>query len=271
MGVRHVRVGETDAERLRVYFTVWLLGGGPAESEAGGQPQLSLNGAAFDSNGIGTLTAIGFGRYYAQLASSVVIAPGDVINTRYKSGITGEAEGDTFLVVSATDSLPVDVRSVSHYGTVFDGDVYFNSGLFGQRWKASSPSRKLQGLISATQIIDRLNYAGSKAESSQVLQFPRGNTYTDIDGTVTITKDVVVPEAVKQATYLIANRLLDGWDPDLESDNLAATGNRIDRAETKYQRDFIPEHMRAGIPSARAWSLLKPYLRDSQEITLVRV
>lgn len=264
MGQRNIGVSDTN---VKVYFKVKTVDGDPALSEAGGQPQISINGADYSDTGIGTLVAIGYGDYYALLSNSIIRVDGDVYRTRYKSGLTQESEGDSFVVGTPTQSI-----SISHYGTIEGGDLYFNAGLDGRRWKATSPTKKQQSLVSATRIIDKFNYAGSKANSGQILQFPRKNTYTDpITEEVTETKDDNVPEDIALATYLIAEKLLDGWNPDMEADNLTSIQHKYDKTAVLNTREFIPEHLRAGVPSAKAWSLLKSYMRDPQLLEIVRL
>jgi len=273
MAIRNIKVGETDTELLRAYFDVRLLDlVSPALSEAGGQPEYSINGEAFNPSGITTLTAVSYGRYYASISSALLNNPGDVIRTRYKSSVTTEAFGDTFLVVASDSTLPDDAISFSYYGNVNGGDVFFSNSLKGKKWKASSVDNKSKALVDATRIIDRLNFSGEKASSLQVLQFPRKNTYTDpITSEVTTTTDVNVPDDIKFATYIIADRLLDGWDPDIEADNLSHQSHKYSSVTTNYNREYIPEHMRAGIPSASAWNYIRPYVRDPQEISFTRL
>ena len=268
MGTRNVKLGENP----RVYFNVPLSDfSGPALSEAGGQPQVSLNGAAYDASGIGTLTAVGYGEYYAVLASSVILAVGDRIFTRYKGASTAEVSGDDFVVVAADGTLPPDDLSISAYGSVANADLYFSFSLNARKWETSSPANKRKALISATRLIDSLNYAGQKANDGQVLQFPRKNSYTDpLTEETTVTADDNVPADIKIACYIIALRLLEGYDPDKEADLLAAASTKFGQVSTIYQREYIPEHKRAGIPSATAWTYLRPYLRDPYAVTLVR-
>lgn len=97
-----VHANEATAAQRQVYFhLVDATDGITAETgEAGGQPQISTMGAAWTSTGIGTLTAIGNGRYYAVLTQAAVATAGDVIETRYKSGNTAECPGTTVQVVS---------------------------------------------------------------------------------------------------------------------------------------------------------------------------
>lgn len=97
-----VLANEATASQRRVYFhLVDATDGLTAETgEAGGQPQVSSDGAAFTNTGIGTLTAIGNGRYYADLTQTLVQTAGTQIETRYKSANTAECPGDSVQVVA---------------------------------------------------------------------------------------------------------------------------------------------------------------------------
>lgn len=114
---REVMASEATAAQRRAYFQlVGTDGITPATGEAGGQPQVATNGAAWSSAGIGTLVAIGNGRYYADLTAGAVATVGDEIETRYKSANTAECPGDSFVVVAFD---PYAVPTV----TVQDGSV----------------------------------------------------------------------------------------------------------------------------------------------------
>lgn len=94
-----INKNEATAARRRVYFfLVGTDGITPATGEAGGQPQVSVDGGAWTSTGIGTLTHIGNGVYYADLSQSLVNVDNAVIRTRYKSVNTAECPGDTAIV-----------------------------------------------------------------------------------------------------------------------------------------------------------------------------
>ena len=103
MGLKPVVAGETVAAKRRVYFHLVDVTDGitPETGEATGQPQISTNGAAWTNTGIGTLTAIGNGRYYADLTEAAVGTAEDHIETRYKSVNTAECPGDSVLVVTS--------------------------------------------------------------------------------------------------------------------------------------------------------------------------
>jgi hypothetical protein len=101
MGQGFVVAGQATASRRRIFFDLRAPDGiSPALTEAGGQPQVSVNGSAFSATGIGTLSAIGFGRYCADLTQAIVSSVGDEIETRYKSAVTAESPGDSVRVVA---------------------------------------------------------------------------------------------------------------------------------------------------------------------------
>lgn len=97
-----VHANEATAAQRTVYFDLRdATDGLTAElTEASGQPQISTNGGAWTNTGIGTLVAIGNGRYYAVLTQAAVATAGDIIETRYKSANTVETPGDSVQVVA---------------------------------------------------------------------------------------------------------------------------------------------------------------------------
>lgn len=58
------------------------------------------------------------------------------------------------------------------YASVEDADIYFGAK-FGSNWNTKDVFTKQQLLITATRMIDARQYAGSKLEANQPLQFPR--------------------------------------------------------------------------------------------------
>jgi len=54
----------------------------------------------YANTGIGTLSSIGNGRYYADLTQAAVANAGDIIETRFKSASTAEGPGDSVQVIS---------------------------------------------------------------------------------------------------------------------------------------------------------------------------
>jgi len=95
-----VQQSEATAGYRRMYFhCVDATDGITAEAgEVGGQPQWSLNGAAW-GNTTGVLVAIGNGRYYVELVAATEVNNLGVIEGRYKSANTAESIGTTLQVV----------------------------------------------------------------------------------------------------------------------------------------------------------------------------
>ena len=108
---RQIQVSEAAAARRRVYFhCVDVIDGiTPEVGEAGGQPETSIDGAAWvGAASIGVLVAIGNGRYYAEVVVATVDTVGRLIETRYKSAATAESVGDSLEVVAHNPSTSID-------------------------------------------------------------------------------------------------------------------------------------------------------------------
>ncbi|RJP48717.1 MAG: hypothetical protein C4586_08345 [Anaerolineaceae bacterium] len=107
-----VKKNEATAALRRMYFHCVDATDGmtPETLEAGGQPQIAVNGPPWANTGIGVLVAIGNGRYYAELTQDAVnIADRSVIEGRYKSANTAEALGTTIQIIE----YPVDASVAS--------------------------------------------------------------------------------------------------------------------------------------------------------------
>jgi len=126
---RWIKAGTTGGANTRVYFfltdaTDYVT---PETGEAGGQPQISTNGAAWTNTGIGTLTSIGNGSYYADLTTGAVATAGSIVLTRYKSSNTSEARGTTAIVTAYAPSAETQTVSL---GTSTIGTAQLVDGAF---------------------------------------------------------------------------------------------------------------------------------------------
>lgn len=148
-------------------------------------------------------------------------------------------------------------KTLPFYGSVADSDTYFYYHPQFHIWSELSNEDKLRYLVGATRIIERLNYIGQKAEDSQALQFPR-------------TGATVIPVEIEQAAYEIALKFAEGIDPDTEARNLSVRSQGYAGSKTDYERTFVPDYVRAGVPSQTAWLLLVAYLRDPYSLTMQR-
>lgn len=180
--------------------------------------------------------------------------------------LTDSESGDepTVITFSAEDFS-------THYGTLAEGDDYFGNRLRSRYWTEATTEDRQKALSEATSIIDKLNYAGQKADSAQTRQFPRATPSATCPTEVVSSVDTAVPADVEIACYEIAMQLLSGVDPDLEIESLAAHSQGFSTARTTYERAYVLEHIAAGVPSAKAWQLLKPFMRDPRRVDLSRV
>jgi hypothetical protein len=144
------------------------------------------------------------------------------------------------------------------YGTLERANIYFDNRLRSRAWKKATIDDRKAAMAESTELIDRLNFSGKKAADIQVRQFPRGT-------------DTVVPVDIEKACYEISLKLLEGFDPELEIDNLASVSQGYSSVRDTYNRTFALEHIRAGIPSIKAWNFLRPYLADPDSVKLSRV
>ena len=151
---------------------------------------------------------------------------------------------------------------VDSYVDLIYADAYFLKKLHKSAWDEAFDYQRSAALFEAAIRIDRLNFRGAKTDSGQTLEWPRINTRFDDDE---------IPNDIKIANCEIAYALLDGVDPDLEHENLAAVAEGASSMRTTYSRMLVPEHFSAGIPSHLAWLHLKPHLADVRRIKLRRV
>ena len=105
-GIVRVHANESTPSQRRIWFDLRDATDGISveTGEAGGQPQISTNGAAWTNTGIGVLVAVGQSLYYADLDQNTVATAGNYIKTRFKSANTAETPG-TFVVVTSGDPI----------------------------------------------------------------------------------------------------------------------------------------------------------------------
>jgi hypothetical protein len=107
---RKIKATETDLIKRRLYFDVRSLADGmtPATAEAGQQAEVSRNGSAWTPANVGPLVHVGRGMYYATIATTLVLVPGDHLSGRYvRAGVTVDTPSREDLEVVNYD--PADV------------------------------------------------------------------------------------------------------------------------------------------------------------------
>ena len=171
------------------------------------------------------------------------------------------------------------------YGTMVEANSYFSSRLHTGDWDISTADDRMAAMVEAAELIDQFDYIGEKfsvqesldalgsvdlstdenqatlraAELSQALEFPRGDSN-------------VVPEEIERAGYLIAKALLSGRSPDDDLEGLSVKSTQYGGVKTTYHRSGIDqEHTAHLIPSAQAWTLIRPFIRERSAFDTKRV
>lgn len=156
--------------------------------------------------------------------------------------------------------------ALPQYLSVFDADEYFFNGrLDSEIWIQSSVERKQQALVTATRAIDRLRFVGLKLDATQPLEFPRNVAQNGV------MVSLGTPQDVLMAVCEEALSRLDGSDPEFEMGSLNSITTAYAGVKDTYDRSSTVEWILAGIMSSIAWSMLRPYLSDPQDIQLSRV
>lgn len=143
------------------------------------------------------------------------------------------------------------------YASLSDGNTYFSERLRSEPWDDASAEDRNKALKMATRAIDKLNFAGDKADATQERQFPRGD-------------DTEIPQPIMDATCELALAFLDDVDPNLELERLSRKRQGIGDLSTERDTSYAQEHIVAGIPSIQAWTLLYPFLRDPKILDVDR-
>lgn len=178
----------------------------------------------------------------------------------------------------------------SYYGSISGANTYFANRLHSESWTSASADDKPKALLEATRVIDALRYKGVKhtvwsvmyeydattekyekilddpptrneiisADASQELEFPRG-------------QDSSVPQEIEWATYETALAIIEGFDPEDAMDRANILRQRYAAVATTYAADRqSQEYLVYGIPTARVWRWLKPYLSGENPIQISR-
>lgn len=102
-------------------------------------------------------------------------------------------------------AILIGSTSYDSYASVDTADDYLNAASHGATWRALSDNDdKARYLVTATRLLDRQYWKGTKTSSSQALDWPRSNT--GIDGVT----DSVIPTDIINASIELALALLDG-------------------------------------------------------------
>ena len=101
------------------------------------------------------------------------------------------------------------VKSTNSYVNVSEANAYFADRLDAAAWTSAPAPQKEQSLVTATSILDNLNWSGCVVSEAQALAFPREGEYFDprIGYSIVLPTDAV-PDRIIKATFELAHHLL---------------------------------------------------------------
>lgn len=132
--------------------------------------------------------------------------------------------------------MTVTIGSTTYltYATVAQADKYLEADFGASVWRApASADNKARALVTATRVLDRMDWLGDRAEDDQQLAWPRINT-----GVSSVIDDEV-PQAVIDASIELANAILIG--ADVANNPTTSSGIKSQKAGSvaiEYFRDF---------------------------------
>jgi hypothetical protein len=150
-------------------------------------------------------------------------------------------------------------KNLNSYVTVIEADSYFENRLDVAAWLSATETQKSQALVTATSVLDELDWIGFAISELQSLAFPRSGSYFDPKYGITIEFDSSVPNRVVVATYELAYHFLNndgllddaGKVSDLKVANISLSKIRSpNRIPSTVRRQITPLLYNSG---ANSW------------------
>ena len=133
-------------------------------------------------------------------------------------------------------STPTTGASGNSYATVATANTYLDDSIrAGLSWKAVDNDTKARALITATRLLDKQCFIGSKTETSQTLEWPRTGA-TDADGNA--VADDTVPTGIINGCIELAYEL--SQDSELETSKNTGSNDKRYRAGSVEIEYFRP-------------------------------
>lgn len=104
-------------------------------------------------------------------------------------------------------AYPTVVIGSTHYTVYADqgeADDYLSAAIQGETWGTQTADQKARALVTATRLLDRQSWSGSKTSDDQEHEWPRSGT--GVEGAV----DDELPQDIVNATIELAQLLVDG-------------------------------------------------------------
>lgn len=140
-------------------------------------------------------------------------------------------------------------KGTNSYVSLAEADSYFGDRLDVAAWLVATETQKNQALITATSILDTLEWTGIAVSDSQSLAFPRMGSYFDprLGRDVTIQDSLFVTQRISTATFELAYHLLN--NDGLLDNSGTVTDLQIGSIELKNVRraDRLPQVVKSFI------------------------
>lgn len=127
----------------------------------------------------------------------------------------------------------VDIGSETYvvYGDVAAADVYLEAATQAASWRAlTDEEEKGRQLVTASRLLDRQRWKGTKTSATQALQWPR--TGTGVEGVV----DNEIPDDLVNASFELAVAILDG--SEVQNNQTTAERTRMLKAGSVTIENF---------------------------------
>jgi len=149
--------------------------------------------------------------------------------------------------------------SVTPYADTTFADAYFADRTDSSAWEAASAGNKVKALKEATRRINDLHFIRSKTDADQINEFPRNG-------------DTDVPHEVAEACCEVAAALLENKQLDKTLKKGTVRSEKTGDASVSYEKGGKRAHLdeSAGLGSAVAFRLLRPWLVNFSEVELFR-
>jgi len=149
------------------------------------------------------------------------------------------------------------IKNTNSYNTVAEANEYLDNKLDVAAWTSANDDQKAQALITATALLDSMDWAGTAISDSQSLAFPRDICFYDnkLGRYIEINE---TPRQILEATNELAYHLLnnDGLLDDTGSVTNLSIGSL--NLTIKNMPSLVPQYVR---------KILRPLLRNEGQHT----
>lgn len=154
--------------------------------------------------------------------------------------------------------------SSNSYVTVTECSTYFDDSLTGQEWREASEDDKARALLMAAARMERLNWRGIRASSTQVLAWPRADVqkrdgvYSRFPAWSEAFASDTVPQVIKDAQCELALAYLQGWQ-----DGSGSRMTKVSQDGLTYEKEFAQP---LGALPAKVLQMISPYIEGAKRV-----